>query len=116
MDQDSPVLLTGATGFVGRAVVCELLRRKIPVKALVRSINSGRSLSPSGGADLQFVCGDINDTASLLQALSGITRIIHLVGIISEAGRVTFENIHTRGTANLVKAAETAGVKRFVHM
>jgi NADH dehydrogenase len=39
-----------------------------------------------------------------------------LVGIISEAGKKTFENIHVRGTENVVNAARTAGVKRFLQM
>ena len=42
--------------------------------------------------------------------------VIHLVGIISEAGDQTFENVHTRGTQNLVHAARRAGVKRLLHM
>jgi NADH dehydrogenase len=42
--------------------------------------------------------------------------VIHLVGIISEAGRSTFENLHTQGTRNLVSASRAAGLHRFVHM
>ena len=42
--------------------------------------------------------------------------MIHLVGIISEVGESTFENVHTRGTGNIVAAARKAGVRRFVHM
>ncbi len=42
--------------------------------------------------------------------------MIHLVGIISEMGKNTFENVHTLGTQNIVAAAREAGVKRFVHM
>jgi NADH dehydrogenase len=42
--------------------------------------------------------------------------VIHLVGIISEVGASTFENVHTRGTGNIAAAARQAGVSRFVHM
>ena len=42
--------------------------------------------------------------------------IIHLVGIISECGKSTFENIHTLGTENLVRAAREADVTRFLQM
>ena len=52
----------------------------------------------------------------LTTAFAGCDAVIHLVGIISEAGRNTFENVHTRGTQNVVGAAIQAGVRRFVHM
>ena len=42
--------------------------------------------------------------------------VIHLVGIISEVGESTFENVHQRGTRNILAAAQQAGVRRFVHM
>ena len=42
--------------------------------------------------------------------------VIHLVGIISEVGRSTFEDIHISGTRNIVMTAQKAGIKRFVHM
>ena len=53
---------------------------------------------------------------SLEPVLDGMDAVIHLVGIISEVGNSTFENVHTRATQNLVTAAQHAGVKRFVHM
>jgi NADH dehydrogenase len=42
--------------------------------------------------------------------------VIHLVGIISEVGQSTFENVHINGTRNLVAATRNAGVRRLVHM
>jgi uncharacterized protein YbjT (DUF2867 family) len=48
--------------------------------------------------------------------MQGVKCVLHLVGIISEAGEQTFENVHTHGTQNVVAAAQRAGVKRFVHM
>ena len=53
---------------------------------------------------------------SLPSGLEGMDAIIHLVGIISEVGQNTFENVHTLGTENILTAAKTAGVKRIVHM
>jgi NADH dehydrogenase len=50
------------------------------------------------------------------QAMRGCDAVIHLVGIISEAGSQTFENVHTRLTETMVRAAKQAGVRRFVHM
>ena len=42
--------------------------------------------------------------------------VVHLVGIISEVGQNTFENVHPRGTENIVAAARAADVTRFIHM
>jgi NADH dehydrogenase len=42
--------------------------------------------------------------------------VIHLVGIISQSGRSTFEDIHTQGTRNIVAAAQSAGARRFLHI
>ena len=48
--------------------------------------------------------------------LNGVDAVVHLVGIISEVGQNTFENVHTRGTENIVAVARAAGMKRFIHM
>ncbi|MDB6125289.1 MAG: NAD-dependent epimerase/dehydratase [Pedosphaera sp.] len=56
------------------------------------------------------------DTSTLPAGLKNIDAVIHLVGIISEVGRNTFEQVHTHGTQNMVVAAQQAGVKRFIHM
>jgi NADH dehydrogenase len=45
-----------------------------------------------------------------------VDAVIHLVGIIVESGVQTFENVHTRGTQNLIAAAHIFGLKRFIHM
>src|SRR5206468_12073467 len=60
--------------------------------------------------------GDVLDASSLEGALTGMAAVIHLVGIISEVGRSTFENVHTRGTQDMVAAAQRSGVKRFLQM
>ncbi|HEX4605023.1 MAG TPA: complex I NDUFA9 subunit family protein, partial [Candidatus Angelobacter sp.] len=50
------------------------------------------------------------------QAMQGCDAVIHLVGIIMEQGRNTFERVHHMGTRNVVEAAKRAGVKRFIQM
>ena len=56
------------------------------------------------------------EAASLDGAVNGVEAVIHLVGIISEVGESTFENVHVRGTGNIVTATRQAGATRFVHM
>jgi uncharacterized protein YbjT (DUF2867 family) len=73
-----------------------------------------RALAERFGAELRG--GDVLDPRSLDGALDGAQVVIHLVGIIGEARTATFEAVHVRGTENLVRAAQRAGVTRFVHM
>jgi uncharacterized protein YbjT (DUF2867 family) len=110
------VLVTGATGFVGRAILRQLHAAGHSIRLLARSPRSARvqEAITRWGAVIQP--GDILDPASLGSAAAGADAIIHLVGIISEVGVSTYENVHTRGTAKVVQAAQRAGVRRFVHM
>jgi len=60
--------------------------------------------------------GIILNPQSLQAELNGCDAVIHLVGIISEVGENTFENVHVGGTRNVVAAAREQGIKRFIHM
>lgn len=107
------VMLTGATGFVGRAVMEELLRRGKSVNALARSVDD-----LPRDERVQFIKGDLFDAPSLDRAASGCSSVIHLVGIIVEkpSAGVTFERIHVEGTKAVADAAARNSVKRFVQM
>lgn len=110
------ILVTGATGFIGRVVARELRRKGHRLLILARSPDAPavRALATETAADVR--AGDVASPAALPEVVRGADAIVHLVGIISEAGRTTFENVHARGTAGLVAAAQAAGVSRFVHM
>ena len=110
------VLVTGATGFVGREVVRQLRKGGQAICILARSRTSARAQEAVSSYGAEVYVGDVLDAASLDGALSGMDAVIHLVGIIIEVGESTFENVHSRGTGNIVAAARQAGVKRFVHM
>jgi len=56
------------------------------------------------------------DASGLPKTMQGMDAVIHLVGIISEIGAQTFENVHTRATQNVVQSALIAGARRFLHM
>jgi len=107
------VFVTGATGFVGEEIVRQLRQAGHSVRMLVRDKRLDETRGSTGE---EIHVGNILDADSLRGALTGIDAVIHLVGIISEVGESTFENVHVRGTKNMVAAAQEQGVKRFVHM
>lgn len=113
------VLVTGATGFVGRAIVRELLARGLTPVCLVRSDRKLYGQHPEVSADrLAPVVGSLHDRAALDEAAASCQAVIHLVGIIIERrlkGQ-TFRGVHVRGTCNVVDAANRAGIRRFLHM
>src|SRR5207249_9440606 len=86
------------------------------MRILDRSRDSARVQEVLARYRAEVHLGNVLDAASLDGALSGMEAGIHLVGIISEVGQSTFENVHTRGTQNMVAAAQRAGVRRFVQM
>jgi NADH dehydrogenase len=104
------VLVTGGTGFVGQEVV----------RALLTAAQDPVVLSRHRPKNLDTRCrwqaGDVLNKPALVSAAAGAEAVIHLVGIISECGESTFENIHARGTANVVGAAQSGGARIFVHM
>ncbi len=110
------VFVTGATGFVGREVVRQLHEVGHTIRILARNRQSPRVREAVSRWGVEVHTGDVLEAASLDGALTGIGAVIHLVGIIAEAGANTFERVHTGGTQNLVTAARQAGVARFVNM
>src|SRR5690606_24993258 len=103
------ILLTGGTGFVGAAVRRELLARGHRVRVLARP---GRRRELEPGAELHLA--DMESPGALTEAARGNDAVIHLVGIISEAGSQTFEKVHADLTHRMVEASRAAGVRRFI--
>jgi uncharacterized protein YbjT (DUF2867 family) len=110
------VFVTGASGFVGQEVLSELRKAGHSVRILGRNPGSEHVRKLARRFSAQVHAGDVTDAKSLEGALSGMDAVIHLVGIIGEVGKTTFENVHARGTQNMLAAAKQAGVTRFVHM
>lgn len=106
------VFVTGGSGFVGSAVVDELLRRDWLVIALA---HHGKL---PAHAQLREIRGDIFDVASVDAAMSGCDAVIHLVGIIMEKPTIgiTFERMHFEATRAMVDAARRNHVQRYLQM
>jgi NADH dehydrogenase len=109
------VFLTGGTGFVGKEVLRQLVAAGHEVRVLVRP-GSEQKLGNIDSVEIRN--GDATEPATLVEALAGCAAVIHLVGIIREFPEkgVTFERLHVEGTGNLLAAARTQGVKRYLHM
>jgi NADH dehydrogenase len=107
------VLVTGATGFVGNAVVESLINNGYQPVALVREGSESKLKHKA-----EIAHGDVLDKESLTAALEGVDAVIHLVGIIREYPKkgVTFENMHHIATKNIVEACKEKHVKRYIHM
>jgi NADH dehydrogenase len=110
------ILLTGATGFVGQEMLRQLLGAGHSIRILARNPASRRVKEALSLGRVEVHPGDITDAGSLADACGGMAGVIHLVGIISQTGRSTFENIHTQGTRNILAAAQSAGARRFLHI
>jgi NADH dehydrogenase len=104
------IFITGGSGFVGLAVIAELLARNYSIHALTNH----RPINPP----VTNFKGSLFDDAVLDDALCGCDAAIHLVGIIMEkpSAGVTFERIHNQGTRRAIDAAKRAGVRRYLQM
>jgi 3beta-hydroxy-delta5-steroid dehydrogenase/steroid delta-isomerase len=112
------VLVTGGSGFVGANLVTELLDRGHEV----RSFDRAASPVPAHPR-LEVIEGDICDPETVAAAVAGVDTVFHTAAIIDLMGgaSVTEEyrqrsfSVNVTGTENLVRAAQAAGVKRFVY-
>jgi len=108
------VAVTGGTGYVGGHIVDALVRREHEVRLLVREPERHGRLKDRPG--LQVVRGSLEDQAALHELVSGAGAVVHVVGIIVETGRQTYQKVHVEGTRQLLAAARGAGSPRFIHM
>jgi uncharacterized protein YbjT (DUF2867 family) len=109
-----PVLVTGASGLVGRATCAALSARGWKLRALIR--DPAKAAARLAHLDVEFRVGDIRDASSLDRALEGAGTVIHLAAIAIERKGESYESTNTNATLKLVDAATRAGATRFVHM
>jgi dihydroflavonol-4-reductase len=106
-----PVLVTGATGFIGWHVARELLESGFRVRALVRPESRLREL------DAETVCGDLRDPESLARAAAGCCLTFHVAAdyrLWAKNPEQLYRS-NAAGTRNMLAAARNAGVERFVY-
>jgi NADH dehydrogenase len=111
----SELLLCGATGDLGGRIAARLAERRIPFRALVRPRSDTAALRSLG---VELSTGDLTDPSSLDRALTGVRTVITTANGIGRrpagATEVSIAHVDRDGNAALVRAAEAAGVDRFV--
>ncbi len=108
-DALSTVAVTGATGFIGRHLVAELVARGVPVRAIVRP-ESTHDVPP--GATIVRVR---LDREALREAFAGVEAVVHLAGTISALDAADYAVVNVEGTRAVAAAAAVAGA-RLVHI
>lgn len=109
------ILVTGASGGIGRQLVYELLKQGYRPIAMVREGSNTEYLDSVG---VERRVADIRNELQLARAVEGIDAIIHAAAIVNfRQDRMTqFAGVNTLGAINLYRAAIAAGVKRFIHV
>jgi nucleoside-diphosphate-sugar epimerase len=107
------VLMTGATGLLGGHLVQELQQRGEQIRALVLPVENAERLIAQG---VEVVRGDVTDAGTLAPAVKDIDIVIHLAGMMGVRRPLAdYRLVNVVGSENLYRAAQAAGVRRFVH-
>ncbi|HTU77360.1 MAG TPA: NAD-dependent epimerase/dehydratase family protein [Solirubrobacteraceae bacterium] len=104
------LLLTGATGLVGSALLSRLLAEDAQIRCLARD---PRRLGAQR-VRVQIALGDLTDPPSFRNALRGVHTVVHLAASIRDQPRGSIEELNGIATWRMVEAAERQGVERFV--
>jgi len=107
-------LVTGATGFIGGNLVCELLKGGFQVKALVREASSRKNID---GLDVEMAVGDLRDRPSLDRALEGCDVLFHVAAAYTfwTPNPSAVYDTNVQGTENILAAAGSAGIQKVVY-
>src|SRR5882672_4176777 len=109
-------MVTGATGFLGSALVTEVVKRQQAVSILTRDEKKARQ---QFGDAVTIIPGDITDAAQVQQAVDGATTIYHLAGCLYHPSVPVelYHQTHVEGTRILLKACQgQAQLQRIVHV
>jgi dihydroflavonol-4-reductase len=107
-------LVTGAAGFLGSHIARQLVARGESVRVLLRPSSQNRAIAD---LPLEYVTGDLRDTASLDRAMKGINRVFHAAAdyrLWAKHSQDIYDS-NVGGTKNILAAAKRAGVEQFIY-
>jgi len=108
-----PILITGAGGFIGSAVVRLLCRRGYPVRALIHNPRHAAVLTM---LPAELITGDILDVPLIDRSIAGTGAVVHCAAIIRAGDRGQYRRVNVDGTQIIIRACEAHGVKRVIFM
>lgn len=108
------ILVTGANGFIGRALCRRLIAGGHGVRGLVRPGSTLGTLTDLPAVEV--IHGDVLSPESLNRAAQGVESVVHLAGAVAAGRDSTYGRVNVEGTRNLAEAARAAGVRRFLFM
>jgi len=108
------ILITGATGFLGRNLCQHLKAQGYALRALVRPTSDTAFLADLG---VELATGDVTDRASVRSAMRGCRRVVHTAAYFRLWGPPEpFIKTNIQGTQHVLQAAQEAGVEKFIHI
>ena len=114
MSSGPKILVTGAAGFLGSHLTRQLVARGADIRVLLRPSSNNRAIAD---LPLEYMTGDLRDTASLDRALAGVQRVFHVAAdyrLWSKRSQDIYDS-NVGGTKNLLEAAKRAGIEQFVY-
>lgn len=108
------ILITGASGFIGRNLTKRLSGEGALVRALVRNPAKAEAVAFE---NVEIIFGDITDPVCVDKAVSGCSAVIHLAAVLGDdfKPREIFRSVNVEGTRSLALSAVKHGVERFMH-
>ena len=103
---ETAIAVTGATGFIGRSVIKQLLERGYHINALCRS--------PREQEGVRYIKGDLASQEALKTLASGTDAFMHIAGLTKARTLKKLMEVNETGSANAAQAARDAGVRRFI--
>jgi UDP-glucose 4-epimerase len=111
-------LVTGGAGFIGSAIVRNLLDRQITVTVL-DNLSTGFAVNLQGLENVKLLEGDVRDPAAVIHAIAGADVVFHLAASVGNQrsldNPVQDAEINVLGTLNVLESSRAAGVRRLVY-
>ena len=105
------VFVTGATGFIGRHLIKNLIEGKLDLRCLVRRTSDIRHLA---AGNIELIWGDLDNSNLLRETMKDCQTVLHIAGLTETLSTNLLEKINIDGTKNMVEAAVINNVKNFI--